>query len=168
MPATKSFKDRELARKLRIVDKKSFGEISELTGIAKSTLCRWARSEKWPDPQDEKRKLAQIVYPEKKNKTSESSTEIVGLTPEFMASLPEVDFDANLEVMAEQLFRWSATVLKGAARHSLPATVKLLEVSARIIGSFYTPKPAEIRKLTVMIPGAIESYRLPPEENEKS
>lgn len=166
MPAIKSLKDRELARKLRIVDKKSFGEISELTGIAKSTLFRWAKSENWPDPQEEKRKLNQIFYPEKRKLASEVSAEVTGLTQEFMATLPEVDFNANMEVLAEQLFRWAATVLKGAAKHSLPATVKLLEVSARIVCALYTPRPPEIRKLTVMIPGTVETYRQPPEDEK--
>ena len=52
----KTDREHDLARKLRIEEKKSFREIEKLTGISKTQICKWAKEEGWPEPQQERKR----------------------------------------------------------------------------------------------------------------
>lgn len=169
MAIAKPHKERELAKKLRIVNKKSLGEISELTGIAKSTLWRWAKAEGWPDPEKERQSLKQIIMPQTQTTKDLTSSDrnVTNTNPmsaKQLSELPEIDFTAKPEVLADKLFRWAARIVQNAAMYSLPAAIKLMEISAKVMVALHTPQPAEMRKLTIMIPAVAETYRDPPDE----
>ncbi len=158
-----------MAKKLRIVDKKSFGEISELTGVAKSTLWRWAHSEGWPDPEKERQELKQIVMTPKQSGREAKVSDRAGsvtkpMSADQISQLPEIDFTAKPEVLADKMFRWAARIVQNAAMYSLPAAIKLMEISARVMVALHTPPPAEVRQLTIMVPQVTESYRSPPDQ----
>jgi hypothetical protein len=169
-------KERDIARRLRVEGKKSFPEIAAITGVNQSTVCRWAQAEGWPDPNKERQELKEILA----NKTEEGQSSEkkpekkwhpISPAPAgqnkvtLPDDLPEIDYDLDLEVLSKQLFKWAAKVAEKSAGFSIHNVLKLLEVSARVAVSTHTPKPGEIRRLTVMIPGEIESYRDEPEDS---
>lgn len=173
MAPPKPCKERKLARKLRLEDGKSFGEISQLTGIDKSTISRWAKSEGWPDPRGPRAELKEIVDQATKKKKPQKEPEYLppakgqdsqGKTEIIPDGMPDVNFEADSESLADQLFRWSMKALQNVARFSVPTLVKFAEISARVHIAQHTPKPGEERKLTVMIPAQTESYRGAPDE----
>lgn len=172
MAPVRSAAERDVARKLRVEDGKSFPEIASILGINQSTVCRWAQAEGWPDPREPRKELKQIVDftqkgrgkpakppgPSSDKNTKSPDAEILP------GNMPDVNFDADSESLSDQLFRWSMKALQNAARFSVPTLVKFAEISARVHIALHTPKPGEERKLTVMVPAQTESYRGAPDE----
>lgn len=174
MAPVRSAKERDIARKLRVEDGKSFPEIAAITGINQSTICRWSKAENWPDPHAPRRGLQQVIDAAKKTPDEEpfdkqqqpnkaaSKTISFDLPP----NMPEVDYEADSEKLGDQLFRWSMKALQNIARFSVPTLIKFAEISSRVHIALHTPKPPDVRKLTVMIPAQTEVYRgAPPDDN---
>lgn len=176
MAPKKTSSDKDIARRLRVDGKKTLREIANLTGVGLGTLARWSKAEGWPDPNKERQELQGILAgkeespqadekkPEKKwygPPTPPAGQNKVTLPDD----LPEIDYEQDLEVLSKQLFKWAAKVAQKSAGFSMSTVLKLLEVSARVAISTHTPKPGESRRLTVMIPGEVESYRDEPEDN---
>jgi hypothetical protein len=174
MAEIKSTKDRVLARTLRVVEKKTFREISALTGISIGTLHAWSKKEGWPDPEKERRELSDILAgqapgnsPGKTSTAGQFSQKEKALAEWILPdNLPEVSFDKSMEETTEQVYFWALQVVQKAAHYSVPTAIKLLEITSRTAVALHTPKPGENRKLTIMIPAQAESYRDPPPEDE--
>lgn len=175
MAPVRSEKERDIARKLRVEGGKSFPEIAAITGIDKSTVCRWAKAEGWPDPNAARRELQQILNQARKEPAESLQPPGKSQGPpgkqqqnfsfELPAGIPEVNFDADPEALGDQLFRWSMRALQNVARISIPCLIKFAEISSRVHIALHTPKPGDIRKLTVMVPAQAESYRGAPDDD---
>ena len=153
----KTDREHDLARKLRIEEKKSFREIEKLTGISKTQICKWAKEEGWPEPQQERKNLRSL------GNLSVSNNKIDELT----SDLPKVDMNKPIKIIAEEMFRWSGAILQNASRFSLQAAIKLFEVSTKLITSLNITDE-ERRTLTVYVPEIKEVYEDPPCEEESN
>jgi hypothetical protein len=145
----------ELARKLRVDEKKSFREIQSLIKVPASTLCRWAKKEGWPDPQKESRELKRIV--ELKNKKQEYKNENNVKLP---SDMPVVDFDQPIDKMVKDLFVWCCRASYHSARFNTRTQLKLADLALKVMIGL--KEDSEQRHLTVFIPETSESYRKPP------
>ena len=168
MAPQKTDKDRDMARRLRVDGKKTLREIASLTGISIGLLSRWSKAEGWPDPNKERRELREILTNKPEEQTEGKKPEKKWLPPlgtqaqkkvELPENLPEIDYDQDLEALSKQLFKWAAKVAQSSAEFSMSTVLKLLEVSSRMAVATHTPKVGEARRLTIMVPGEIESYR---------
>ena len=160
-------KEKETVRKLRVEEKKSFGEISRITGIAKTTIIDWAKKEGWPSPQKERKALAKIInidnYRSKPAKTSKT----VEVSESINVAIDGIDFESKPQKLAQQLFKWAAQVMLNAAQYSLPAAKAIMDTSAKMITAFKNDSAGEMRQLTVYIPEISEVYDDPPEEDKQ-
>lgn len=171
---------KNVARRLRIDEKKSFPEIAKILGCSAATVFRWARAEGWPDPQKEKEKLRKLLAeknsfssttggeekPEKtvKQKTTNTKDSLALLAAPF-APIEGGVLSEPLEKMVEALFRFSAGIVAEGSRWDMKTAVKLMENSGRILVGIRTPVPSgDTPRFLVMEPGTRESYRDPPEE----
>ena len=168
--------ERDVARKLRVEDGKSFPEVAAIIGVNHSTVVRWAQAEGWPDPREARRELKRIVDQTRKKTTEPTGPGTNSREPppagknsknfqiDLPPDLPDVNFESDAEALGDQLFRWSMKALQSVARFSVPTLVKFAEISARVHIALHTPKPGEERRLTVMVPAQTESYRGAPDE----
>ena len=152
---------RDLCRRLRVEEKKTFPEISRLTGVNRTTIQTWAQEEGWPNIHAEQQELRTIIkqYSGPAGGSKPKQGWVDGL------DLPDIHAKgAKINELAEQLFRWSAMVLVSASRFNLDAVKKIADVSTKII--LANDAPQEDRKLTIMVPSVTERYRDPPTESD--
>lgn len=158
-------KEKETVRKLRVEEKKSFGEIARLTGIAKTTIIDWAKKEGWPSPQKERKALAKIINIDNYKTKPAKAIKKVEVSKSSNASIDGIDFESKPQKLAQQLFKWSAQVMLNAAKYSLPAAKAIMDTSAKMITAFKNDNTDEKRQLTIYIPPVTEVYDDPPAED---
>jgi len=157
-PKVGSEEHRKIARRLRIEEKKTLREIADIVGVSKTTLQRWSKEEEWPDPKVEVREFRGIF--KVKERTREKAQEKKELKiPEVI--LPEdmgdVDFDAPIDKMVEDLFRWCCKAAHQSARINTKTQLELARITAKVMLGKKEQGPQ--RELTVFIPQKTESYR---------
>lgn len=160
-------KEKETVRKLRVEEKKSFGEIARITGIAKTTIVDWAKKEGWPSPQKERKALAKIINLDAHRPKPAKATKTTEVIESSNVPTDGIDFTSKPQKLAQQLFKWAAQVMLNAAQYSLPAAKAIMDTSAKMITAFKNDNSEEMRQLTVYVPEITEVYDDPPEEEGK-
>jgi transcriptional regulator with XRE-family HTH domain len=163
-PKVGSDEQRKIARRLRIEEKKTLREIADIIGVSKTTLQRWSKEEDWPNPRVEVREFRGIFKVKEKAGGTKKPEKSEARTPEVILpdDMGDIDFDAPIDNMVEDLFRWCCKAAHQSAKINTRTQLELARITAKVMLGKKEQGPQ--RELTVYTPQKTESYRGRPDE----